>query len=191
MQLLFRAVIMGVLLAQAVGAAPLDVEECTIYGLADVRIGGHAQMRGAVASAESPAVVGNARVWYPSVLWLCPYRPARAGTAGQALVADDDAVVYGVLVAAGRDAYSVHAAVYLGGASAVHGVVYTDGAVTLFGGTRGTVYANRIVYRVDGRFYDGCVRETLVRSEDLSMMVVPMAFRCARRLSLLSLETAG
>lgn len=163
------------------------LEAATVYALRGIRIDGRASIRADVVSAESLIVTGSAHVWYPSVLHLSEYRPSKQAAVSHVVITDGLAVIYGTIVAPGRDPLSVEPAIVLRGASHVNGVVYTDGAITLYGATTGAVYAERLVYREQGRLFDGWLRETVVRGADLSLMAVPVSVPCGLRPVTLSL----
>jgi cytoskeletal protein CcmA (bactofilin family) len=156
-----------------------QVDFCSLIALGNVTISDNACVRGNIACCESLTVENNARVFYPSLIYLSSNSPI-AGVDNRVITIQDNAIVRGTIATAqfGNDTY--HVRVMVQGRSRVEGLIICPGAVTLYGNITGSIYAGRIVYSQGRNIYENWLREVSITGCDLSGMTVPLLFPAER-----------
>jgi len=156
------------------GAA--TVREADVVCLGDLHVEGNAQATMDALCAETLSVAGQAKIWNPSLLYLCPLRAQEHAAVGQILLLGEHAEVYGTVVAGSFDPSSLQQRIVLTGSASVRGLVYSGATLTLHGSVQGAVYANRLLYVRNNGVLESCLRDSRVAAVDLSHMTVPLLF---------------
>ncbi len=156
-------------------------EFCTLVSLGNVRIRGNATCQSTIVGADSFVVSQTATVVYPSFLYLSRVMQTIGGS--QIVVVQDKAVVKGVIAAADFHDNAEIPRIITCGRSPVEGLIICPGAVTLYGCVSGSVYAGKIVYRLERSVYDNWLRDASIEYRDMSLATMPFLFptRCRPR----------
>lgn len=148
----------------------------SIFCFGDVRITSNSYVRANIMCADTLCVEDNANVLYPSVLYLSPFIYKKYSRGGQLLIIQDKAEVTGTVLTGNFGGRYSDPYLLITGRSRIEGLIFTPETLTLYGNITGSVIANRIIYRYERTVYDGWIKETLLKSRDLSEMVVPALF---------------
>ncbi len=152
------------------------VENATLHVLGPSVVAGSAKIRANLLGADSITISGNARVLYPSFLYLSPLYERRHTAAGQLLTIDGAAHVYGTATVGTFARGSLVCRLLVRGRSFVEGIAYSYTNTTMFGRLSGSLYTHRVMYRSAHSVQDGYLKECRLSHLDLSNAVIPLVF---------------
>jgi hypothetical protein len=150
------------------------IKSGSLVSLGNIKMEDNSTFSGNAVSAESLCVGGNAKVYYPSFLYLSGNGKTNNGN--QVLIVQDNAIVKGTIAASDFHDNATIPRIMILGRAKVDGFVMCPGAVTLYGSINASVYTGKIVYRQERNVYENWLREVSISYRDVSRMTIPLLF---------------
>jgi hypothetical protein len=156
-------------------AGDADIERCKIVASGNVKIEGNARFSGTVVCAETLLVGGNAKIAYPSLLYLC------ASGCGidcpRVIIIKENAIVQGIVATGNFGDNLPVPRIITEFHSITEGLVFCPDALMPYGTFRGSIYTGRILYKTDNNVYVNRLKQVSIIQNDLSMITIPILLK--------------
>ena len=150
------------------------IKACSIVSFGNISITGRTEVQGNLVGCDSIVVGDNARLAFPSFIYLSSYRINNLPVNG-VIIAKDNAVICGT-VATARFGLASEPKMLLLGRAKLEGFLACPGAGTIYGSARGSLFMGQNSYKYQHSIFENWFKEATITSVDLSAMAVPLLF---------------
>lgn len=165
----------GFVLGNIVVKDDAHVDYSTLVSFGNATFSDRVFVRGNIVGTDSIVIKNNAYFAYPSFVYLSSNRSFNK-VDNRTIIISDNAVVKGIVATGRFGGDSYNARVMLLGRSRIEGFLMCPDAITLYGSVSGSVFSDRIIYRLEKSIYENWLKDVSITYSDISTMTVPLLF---------------